>query len=159
LNSSSLALTERREALVVRLRQPSATRTARSGNAMVSFRPQLPHRRSLPATLRSSTTLGRHPGDPLDRGNAARSVSARHDRAFRLRGARVRVVRDGDRVAFDDHGKADVMPQAGCWPRKRLRSPEAPRLARTARRWFAGSGRNLIAGPVTSLRRLKREDG
>jgi hypothetical protein len=42
---------------------------------------------------------------------------------------------------------------------QRLRSPEAPRVARTARWWVAGSGRNLIAGPVTSLRRLKREGG
>jgi hypothetical protein len=36
---------------------------------------------------------------------------------------------------------------------------EAPRLARTARRLIAGSGRNLIAGPIASLRVLKRGDG
>jgi hypothetical protein len=33
-------------------------------------------------------------------------------------------------------------------PARELRSPEAPRLARVARWWVAGSGRNLSAGPV-----------
>ncbi len=41
------------------------------------------------------------------------------------------------------------------WLRNEVRSPEAPRLARLARWWVAGSGRNLSTGPVkNSLRRL-----
>jgi hypothetical protein len=45
----------------------------------------------------------------------------------------VRVVRDSDVVAFDDHGKADFMPQAGCWPRNasvrlKLLASRAPRV-------------------------------
>ena len=35
-------------------------------------------------------------------------------------------------------------------PHAKLRSLEAPRLARIARWWVAGSGRNLSAGPVTT---------
>jgi len=93
----------------------------------------VPYERHERQPFLSSTKLGRHPGDPLDRGNAARSVSARYDRARRVRGARVRVVRDSDLVAFDDHGKADFMPQAGCWPRNasvrlKLLASRAPRV-------------------------------
>src|SRR2546430_4939214 len=35
-------------------------------------------------------------------------------------------------------------------PHTKLRSLEAPRLARVARWWVAGSGRNLSAGPVAT---------
>jgi hypothetical protein len=45
-------------------------------------------------------------------------------------------------------GEADRPVTGKVRPRNVLRSPEAPRLARVARRWVAGSGRNLIAGPV-----------
>ena len=45
-------------------------------------------------------------------------------------------------------------------PARKLRSPEAPRLARVARWWVAGSGRNLSAAPVEhTLRLLARENG
>jgi hypothetical protein len=36
-------------------------------------------------------------------------------------------------------------------PHAKLRSLEAPRLARIARWWVAGSGRNLSAGPVQNI--------
>jgi hypothetical protein len=54
-------------------------------------------------------------------------------------------------------GASAVRQAAG--PATGLRSPEAPRLARTARRWVAGSGRNLSRGVSHSLRRSGREDG
>src|SRR5439155_2563925 len=48
--------------------------------------------------------------------------------------------------------RAEEQPgQVRAWPRTRFRSPDARRLARSARWWVAGSGRDLSAGPVVKI--------
>src|SRR5438132_9678418 len=77
----------------------------------------------------------------------------------RERAAETRGFRSRESGASNALGlSGSVKPEAG--PARTSVRLGAPRLARIARRWVAGSGRNLSAGPVqNTVTRLARESG